>query len=282
MNRKNKQKSKKKRTIIAGGIILLALAAGSSNNKEVEEIEISISNYQNEYDINTEIPVEISILPTDADTSSVEYISTSDELIFSSTGIVTGMKEGTYEVYVTSGDIASNTLSIHVVDINARDEAATKAEEDLLATKQAAEETETQPNKELEDQNQTEEQILNEEEPVFKGEEQITKEEKIQEPAEVQEAQIATEEQVSQEANLQNEDDTTSATSNNGSNFNTYDNESQQKTEDTYVLNTSRMKIHHPSCGSVKQIAPQNYATSSSSIDELKSQGYSTCGNCFR
>ena len=67
----------------------------------------------------------------------------------------------------------------------------------------------------------------------------------------------------------------------NGDNFNTYDNPDQQNTTDTYVLNTSRMKIHHPNCRSVKKIAPQNYATSSSSLDDLISQGYSTCGICF-
>ena len=67
-----------------------------------------------------------------------------------------------------------------------------------------------------------------------------------------------------------------------GSNFNTYDNASQQQTEATYVLNTSTKKIHYPSCRSVKKIAPQNYSTSNSSIDDLKAQGYSTCGNCFK
>lgn len=66
-----------------------------------------------------------------------------------------------------------------------------------------------------------------------------------------------------------------------GSNFNTYDNQSQQQTSDTYVLNTSTHKIHYPHCSSVPKIAPQNYATSNSSVDELKSQGYTTCGKCF-
>lgn len=66
------------------------------------------------------------------------------------------------------------------------------------------------------------------------------------------------------------------------SNFNTYDNPEQQQTTDTYVLNTSRHKIHHPSCASVAKIAPKNYATTNSSIAELEAQGYSTCGNCFK
>ncbi len=73
----------------------------------------------------------------------------------------------------------------------------------------------------------------------------------------------------------------TSSGSNN-SNFNTYDNPEQQQTTDAYVLNTSRHKIHYPSCSSVAKIAPQNYATSNASISELEAQGYTTCGICFK
>ncbi len=57
-----------------------------------------------------------------------------------------------------------------------------------------------------------------------------------------------------------------------------YDNSESQN---NYVLNTSTMKIHHPGCFSAKRIAPKNYATSSESLEELESQGYTTCGNCF-
>lgn len=66
----------------------------------------------------------------------------------------------------------------------------------------------------------------------------------------------------------------------NGENFNTYDNEEQQKTEDFYVLNTNTMKIHYPSCNSVKKIAPDNYSTSNLSESELIAKGYTTCGVC--
>lgn len=62
------------------------------------------------------------------------------------------------------------------------------------------------------------------------------------------------------------------------SNFDTYDNEEQQETEDTYVLNTSSMKVHHPWCESVKKIAPENYATSNKTIEELEAEGYTRCG----
>lgn len=65
-----------------------------------------------------------------------------------------------------------------------------------------------------------------------------------------------------------------------GSNFHTYDNEEQQQTTETYVLNTNTRKFHYPSCSSVSQIAPQNYSTSSSSREELIAQGYDPCGRC--
>lgn len=66
----------------------------------------------------------------------------------------------------------------------------------------------------------------------------------------------------------------------NSDNFNTYDNAAQQHTSQTWVLNTSSMKIHYPSCSQVKKIAPQNYSTSNLSESELFLQGYTTCGVC--
>ena len=67
-------------------------------------------------------------------------------------------------------------------------------------------------------------------------------------------------------------------------NFNTYDNADQQNTTDTHVLNINpkSMKIHYPSCRSVPKIAPQNYSTSSESLEELKARGFTTCGICFK
>lgn len=65
------------------------------------------------------------------------------------------------------------------------------------------------------------------------------------------------------------------------SNFNTYNNVAQQQTSETWVLNTSTMKIHYPGCPSVAKIAPQNYATSSQSLNELMMMGYQPCKNCF-
>ena len=73
----------------------------------------------------------------------------------------------------------------------------------------------------------------------------------------------------------------TAITTDTSNNFDTYDNP-QQQTNDTYVLNTSSMKIHYPHCKSVSKIAPHNYSTSSESLETLKANGYTTCGICFK
>lgn len=69
--------------------------------------------------------------------------------------------------------------------------------------------------------------------------------------------------------------------SGNGNNFNTWDNPDQQQTSQSWVLNTSTMKIHYPHCSSVANIAPHNYSTSNASLTDLLNRGYSRCGRCF-
>ncbi|MDE5802227.1 MAG: hypothetical protein K2I22_04835 [Lachnospiraceae bacterium] len=285
--------------IIAGVVGVSAIIGIFSPKKAVESINLSIPNSQIEYDINTEIPIEISVFPKGVDTSTLEYIS-DEGITFTDSQIITGNMEGTYYFYVTSGDIQSNVLSIKVVDIIAREEAvarwlekeqaAKEAEEQRLAEEQAAKEAEAQrlaeeqAAREAEAQRLAEEQAAKEAEAQRLAEEQAAKEAEAQRQAEeqavgqaVQNAQ--TSEQIEESSGTQNNN---SDSSGDASNFNTYDNSSQQQTEATYVLNTHTMKIHHPSCSSVKKIAPQNYATSNSSLDDLISQGYSTCGNCFK
>lgn len=66
----------------------------------------------------------------------------------------------------------------------------------------------------------------------------------------------------------------------NGDNFNRYNNESQQQTSASYVLNTSTMVFHRPTCRDVKRIAPQNHSTSSASRDSIIADGYRSCGHC--
>jgi hypothetical protein len=47
-----------------------------------------------------------------------------------------------------------------------------------------------------------------------------------------------------------------------------------------YVLNTSTMKFHSPSCSSVGDIQPQNRKDVHTTSDDLKAQGYEPCGRC--
>lgn len=75
---------------------------------------------------------------------------------------------------------------------------------------------------------------------------------------------------------------TTNNNSGEGSNFDKYNTPEQQNTTMSWVLNTNSKKIHFPSCKSVAKIAPHNYSTSNETLDALKSQGYDTCGNCFK
>ena len=63
-------------------------------------------------------------------------------------------------------------------------------------------------------------------------------------------------------------------------NFNTYNIPEQQETDAAYVLNTSSMKFHLPTCDDVAKIKPENYAESSESKEALENKGYSPCGHC--
>lgn len=119
---------------IAAGVVAVCVLAGMGDSpKKAESLEISIPLYQEEYDINTDIPIEISVSPDDSSIDDLEYCSDSDDITFSDSVIKTGQSEGDYSFYVRSGDVESNTLSIHVVDITARNEATQKAEEERLA-----------------------------------------------------------------------------------------------------------------------------------------------------
>ena len=56
--------------------------------------------------------------------------------------------------------------------------------------------------------------------------------------------------------------------------------ESQEQTEQTYVLNTNTKKFHYPTCPSVSEIKDGYKETYTGSRDELTAQGYSPCGRC--
>ncbi|MBD5482115.1 MAG: hypothetical protein HDR15_06245 [Lachnospiraceae bacterium] len=316
--------TKKAKGITYGVIGIAVLSAVFSSDKKVESIELSVPDYQIEYDINTKIPVDIALSPTDADAKSIEYFTSDDSITFSDDGILTGNVEGTFDVYVVADDVTSNVISINVVDISAREYAMAEAEaqqdndehsqdqaadEDVQTdTKQTAPEPEVpeieesatdsqtsieQPEKNAETNHQgSSEQPSVEEQPNAIPNEQQTPDTPRAQDTEP-EPQVTVETpipdapvvQQSSEVNLPAEEPSNGGatdSSGNGSNFNTYDNASQQQTDSTYVLNTNTMKIHHPTCSSVPKIAPHNYATSNATLNELLAQGYSTCGICFK
>lgn len=124
--------------IAAGAVAVCILAGMTGSTKKAESIELSVPFNRTEYDINTEIPVTISASPDGSTIDNLEYFSDSSTASFSDSVISTGDAEGDYSFYVRSGDVESNVLSIHVVDITARNEATRKAEEERL-TKEAKE-----------------------------------------------------------------------------------------------------------------------------------------------
>lgn len=51
-------------------------------------------------------------------------------------------------------------------------------------------------------------------------------------------------------------------------------------TEQTYILNTSRKKFHHPGCSSVSQMKDKNKREYTGTRESLINQGYTPCGRC--
>lgn len=176
---------------IAVGAVAVCLLAGMAGSpKKAESLELSIPLYRDEYDINTEIPVEISVSPDDSDIDDLEYFSDSSAVSFTDFVINTGNSEGDYSFYVRSGDVESNTLTIHVVDISARNEATRKAEEERLA-------------KETEDKKAAEEQAAREAEEKAAAEQAAREAEEkaaAEQAARVAEEPKAAEEQAAKEA----------------------------------------------------------------------------------
>ncbi len=228
-------------------IFFITLFGPSSHS--LESITIEVANPQAVYDINTDIQIRIKIEPEDAEVDTIKYYVEGDSMTFSASGVHTGDQEGTFRIGVKSGKIESNVLSIPVIDVKTR-------REKRLAAEQAEQEE-----KGLAPEEQENTENPNTEDPS-------------EQDSETQEPSAPADEQASSSQNDPKDTDT-------GDNSNTYDNSEQQQTITSYVLNTSTFKIHRSSCGDVKKIAPENRSISTLSLEELQSQGYSTCGHCF-
>ena len=254
--------------VVTATLVIIGIGSLFTPKVKVDSIALSIPDVQEEYDINTDIPVDIVITPEDAASKDLEYFTSDESIIFKNSEIETGSEEGSYEVYVQVDGVQSNVITINVVDITAREKAEKEAEEKRLAKEQAAKEAEEKAKREAE------EKAAAEAEAQRLAEEQAAKEQAEKEAA----TKASTSTSVA--AGSESQSSSNSSGSGDGSNFNTYDNAQQQNTSSSYVLNTSTMKFHRPSCSSVKKIAPQNYSTSNNSREELISQGYSPCGKC--
>lgn len=257
--------------VVTAALVIIGIGSLFTPKVKVDSIALSIPDVQEEYDINTDIPVDIVITPEDATSKELEYFTSDESVTFENSEIETGSEEGSYEVYVQADGVQSNVITINVVDIAAREKAEKEAEEKRLTEEQAAKEAEEKAKKEAE------EKAAAEAEAQRLAEEQAAKEQAEKEAAEKASTSTSV---AAVAAGSESQSSSNSSGLGDENNFNTYDNAQQQNTSSSYVLNTSTMKFHRPSCSSVKKIAPQNYSTSNNSREELISQGYSPCGKC--
>lgn len=271
------KKSTKGIAIGAAAVCLLAGMAGSP--KKAESLELSIPLYSDEYDINTDIPVEISVSPDDADIDNLEYFSDSSTVTFSDAVINTGSAEGDYSFYVRSGDVGSNTLSIHVVDIAAQNEAAQKAEEERLAKEAEQKAAEEQAAKEAE-QKAAEEQAAKEAEQKA-AEEQAAKE-AAQKAAEEQAAreaeQKAAEEQAAKEVAAQQESEPAPAPQASAEPASVVESQTQTiPNSTTAYLSATGSKYHSiDHCGNMNPNKARK-----TTVAEAEASGFGRCSKCW-
>ena len=266
-----------------------------------DSLILSPSMESQELSVNSDYIIHVQYEPANASLSNVTYnidhpnlASITFDADQPSVLTLHTKEEGSVCISAVTGTVESNVLSYEIIDYDriAREQlaAAEKAAEEQRRKEAEAEEQRRQA--EAEEQRRQAEAEAEEQRRQAEAEEQRrqaeaeAEEQRRQAEAEEQRRQAEAE---AEEQRRQAEAEQLAAASSNGSSgsgsngnsFNTYDNSEQQKTESTYVLNTSTKRIHHPSCSSVPKIAPRNYATSSETLEELTAQGYKTCGKCF-
>lgn len=262
-----------------GAVAICLLAGMAGSPKKAESIELSVPFDKTEYDIDTEIPVKISVSPYGSVIDDMEYFSDSSAVSFADSVINTGKTEGDYSFYVRAGDIESNVLSIHVVDITARNEAAQKAEEERLA-------------KEAEEQRAAEEQAAKEaekkaaaEQAAQEAEEQKAAEEKAaaEQAAREAEEQKATEEQATKEVSEktvaeQPEPDPAPAPQSAEEPAQVIEAQAQVVTNDaTAYLSATGSKYHSiDHCGKMNPNKARK-----TTVSEAEAAGYGRCSKCW-
>lgn len=241
-----------------------------------EAITLSINAEGQQLEIGEEYILTADVSPSDASTSSIKFVvdrslraGIKQDTENPTQALLHTQAVGTINIHAESGDIKSNTLTLEI--INHTDDSELQ---EIIET----EDTEKPVDTEIGDTETENTEIQSSEATIDDFQKADTENETSESTnADGSSSNNETEmEAVVTPPVVQNNDTDTS------SNFNTYNNESQQQTADSYILNTSTRKIHLPSCKSVAKIAPQNYSTSNLSIEELESQGYTKCGNCLK
>ena len=235
----------------------------SSTKVAIKTIQISLENQETEYDINQTIPVSISVEPSDADISDLNYISSagkSDTFTFTDNKIETGTAEGSYEIYVKCGDIESNKLSITIVDVAARKAAQEQAELETQKQAELEAQEEAQKQAELEAQQKAQEEAQKQAE--------LEAQQKAQEEAQKQ-AELEAQQQAQEEA-------AAAQTQQNTTTYSSDTSDSQQNTGGT-VYWTPNGEVYHstkdcPSLGRSKTILSGSISESGKSRP---------CKNCY-
>lgn len=137
--------------VVTAALVIIGIGSLFTPKVKVDSIALSIPDVQEEYDINTNIPVDIVITPEDATSKDLEYFTSDESVTFKNSEIETGSEEGSYEVYVQADGVQSNVITINIVDIAAREKAEKEAEEKRLAEEQAAKEAEEKAKREAEE-----------------------------------------------------------------------------------------------------------------------------------
>lgn len=138
-------KKKKGKGCLTSFVILFLLAGiGSCMSGNNAPEKLLLSAYDQMYDINESIPIELDIEPSDADINDIECKSSGGEFTYNDGKLsFIASKDGVYKLTVVCGDIKSNTIKVTVEDKKAiaekkEAEAKKKAEEE--AQKKAEEE----------------------------------------------------------------------------------------------------------------------------------------------
>ena len=268
-------KTTKTKGLICAIFALLFLVGCTPSSEAVESISISIADQQEEYDVNTSIPVDITVEPEDADIDGLEFETSSSAVTFSEDGINTGTQEGDYEIFVKCGDVESNSLSFSVVDTAAREaqrlaeeQAALEAEAQRLAEIQAAQEAEAQrlaeerAAQEAEAQRLAEEQAAQEAEAQRLAEERAAPEAEAQRLAEEQAAQEAAAQEAAAASSASDTSPATAAGSGGGS------------SDMVWIPNTGSKYHRSSSCSNMKN-------PTQVTVDYAISLGYEPCKKCY-